>query len=182
MGERGVLSVVDAVGFHGFPGTWDSEAGSWGGWDLHLGEMRQIIDRYNATRRSGLPKPAIPPPGAMTSWNRCAASSALSNSLSRAPTGTVIRILPRMCRTGGAVVRSAPLPPGHCRSCWSSEASGPAIDEEGFPGEGRGATVEPRDRPSSRAGGDHGGMRFSSAAISLKAFSGKAGMSSWSII
>ncbi|MDQ0457844.1 NAD-dependent epimerase/dehydratase family protein [Rhizobium paknamense] len=47
MGERGVLSVVDAVGFHGFPGTWDSEAGSWGGWDLHLGEMRQIIDRYN---------------------------------------------------------------------------------------------------------------------------------------
>ncbi|GLQ55313.1 NAD-dependent epimerase/dehydratase family protein [Devosia nitrariae] len=47
MGNRGLLSVVDAVGFHGFPGTWDSEAGTWGGWDLHLGEMRTILDRYN---------------------------------------------------------------------------------------------------------------------------------------
>ncbi|MGN6549529.1 MAG: SDR family NAD(P)-dependent oxidoreductase [Pararhizobium sp.] len=47
MGERGVLGVVSAVGFHGFPGTWDSERGSWGGWDLHLGEMRTILDRYN---------------------------------------------------------------------------------------------------------------------------------------
>lgn len=48
MGERGVLGVVDAVGFHGFPGTWDSEEGTWGGWDMHLGEMRRILDRYNA--------------------------------------------------------------------------------------------------------------------------------------
>lgn len=48
MGERGVLGVVDAVGFHGFPGTWDSEEGTWGGWDMHLGEMRHILDRYNA--------------------------------------------------------------------------------------------------------------------------------------
>ncbi|TXR47842.1 NAD-dependent epimerase/dehydratase family protein [Phyllobacterium endophyticum] len=47
MGERGVLNVVSAVGFHGFPGTWDSEASTWGGWDLHLGEMRSILDRYN---------------------------------------------------------------------------------------------------------------------------------------
>ncbi|QLF68944.1 NAD-dependent epimerase/dehydratase family protein [Peteryoungia desertarenae] len=47
MGERGVLAVVDAVGFHGFPGTWDSEEASWGGWDLHLGEMRRVLDRYN---------------------------------------------------------------------------------------------------------------------------------------
>ncbi|MCO5733269.1 NAD-dependent epimerase/dehydratase family protein [Rhizobium sp. SSA_523] len=47
MGDRGVLGVVDAVGFHGFPGTWDSEEGSWGGWDMHLGEMRQVIDRHN---------------------------------------------------------------------------------------------------------------------------------------
>ena len=47
MGERGVLGVVDAVGFHGFPGTWDSEEASWGGWDMHIGEMRKILDRYN---------------------------------------------------------------------------------------------------------------------------------------
>jgi CDP-paratose 2-epimerase len=48
MGKRGLLAVVDAVGFHGFPGTWDSEVGTWGGWDLHLGEMRTILDRYNS--------------------------------------------------------------------------------------------------------------------------------------
>jgi CDP-paratose 2-epimerase len=47
MGERGILAECGAVGFHGFPGTWDSEMGSWGGWDLHLGEMRRILDRYN---------------------------------------------------------------------------------------------------------------------------------------
>ena len=47
MGDRGLLSVVDAVGFHGFPGTWDSEEGTWGGWDMHLGEMRRILDRFN---------------------------------------------------------------------------------------------------------------------------------------
>lgn len=47
MGTRGVLGVVDAVGFHGFPGTWDSEEATWGGWDMHLGEMRGILDRYN---------------------------------------------------------------------------------------------------------------------------------------
>lgn len=47
MGERGVLGVVDAVGFHGFPGTWDSEEGAWAGWDVHFGEMRSILDRFN---------------------------------------------------------------------------------------------------------------------------------------
>ncbi len=47
MGERGILAMCGAVGFHGFPGTWDSEKGSWGGWDLHLGEMRSVLDRYN---------------------------------------------------------------------------------------------------------------------------------------
>jgi CDP-paratose 2-epimerase len=47
MGQRGVLDVVSAVGFHGFPGTWDSDAGSWNGWDLHLGELRRLVDGYN---------------------------------------------------------------------------------------------------------------------------------------
>ena len=47
MGQRGLLSRVQAVGFHGFPGTWDSEHGSWSGWDAHLGEMREILDRHN---------------------------------------------------------------------------------------------------------------------------------------
>ena len=51
MGERGVLGVCDVVGFHGFPGTWDSEAASWQGWDMHLGEMRRILDRHNPKAR-----------------------------------------------------------------------------------------------------------------------------------
>jgi len=48
MGQRGVLEHCAAVGFHGFPGTWDSEEGSWSGWDMHLGEMRAILSRYGA--------------------------------------------------------------------------------------------------------------------------------------
>jgi len=47
MGERGVLQTVDAVGFHAFPGTWDSEAGGWLGYDAHLQTMRSVLDRYN---------------------------------------------------------------------------------------------------------------------------------------
>ena len=47
MGERGVLGVVSAVGFHGFPGTWDSELATWQGWVPHLAHMRRILDRYN---------------------------------------------------------------------------------------------------------------------------------------
>lgn len=47
IGRRGVLAKVHAVGFHGFPGTWDSEAGTWAGWAKHLGEMRAVLDRHN---------------------------------------------------------------------------------------------------------------------------------------
>lgn len=47
MGKRGLLQVVSAVGFHGFPGTWDSEEETWNGWGAHLGEMREILDRHN---------------------------------------------------------------------------------------------------------------------------------------
>jgi CDP-paratose 2-epimerase len=46
MGRNGVLSTVSAVGFHGFPGTWDSEAGSWMGYDHHLAELRAVLDRH----------------------------------------------------------------------------------------------------------------------------------------
>jgi CDP-paratose 2-epimerase len=46
-GQRGVLDVVAAVGFHAFPGTWDSEAGGWLGYNAHLETMRTILDRYN---------------------------------------------------------------------------------------------------------------------------------------
>jgi CDP-paratose 2-epimerase len=47
MGERGVLGTVSAVGFHGFPGTWDSETDTWRGYAEHLAEMRSVLNRYN---------------------------------------------------------------------------------------------------------------------------------------
>jgi CDP-paratose 2-epimerase len=46
MGERGVLGVVSAVGLHGFPGTWDSDAGSWIGWRDQIEAARGILDRH----------------------------------------------------------------------------------------------------------------------------------------
>ena len=49
MGQRGLLGVVSAVGFHAFPGTWDSEAGGWLGYDTHLASMRKLLDSYNPT-------------------------------------------------------------------------------------------------------------------------------------
>lgn len=47
MGERGVLGTVSAVGIHGFPGTWDSEEGTWSGWADGLASARRVIGRYN---------------------------------------------------------------------------------------------------------------------------------------
>jgi len=47
MGQRGILGLVDAVGVHGFPGTWDSEAGAWEGWEAQLASAREILDRHN---------------------------------------------------------------------------------------------------------------------------------------
>ena len=49
MGQRGILNVVDVVGVHGFPGTWDSqEGGTWpGGWDEVLAEVRATVHAFN---------------------------------------------------------------------------------------------------------------------------------------
>jgi CDP-paratose 2-epimerase len=52
MGERGLLGVVDAVGVHGFPGTWDSvEGGTWPGWGRMLDDVRNTIAPFNARLR-----------------------------------------------------------------------------------------------------------------------------------
>ncbi len=49
MGQRGLLDVVDAVGIHGFPGTWESQhAGVWRGWAVLASEVRQTIAPFNA--------------------------------------------------------------------------------------------------------------------------------------
>lgn len=47
MGERGVFDNVDVLGLHGFPGTWDSEESTWNGWGSLLGEVRQLLQRFN---------------------------------------------------------------------------------------------------------------------------------------
>ncbi|OWV92806.1 NAD-dependent dehydratase [Rhizobium sp. R72] len=47
MGERGVLNVVAAVGLHGFPGTWESETGTWEGWEARLAQTRRVLGDYN---------------------------------------------------------------------------------------------------------------------------------------
>ena len=47
MGQRGLLAEMAAVGLHGFPGTWDSDEGSWRGWAPLLEESRAVVDRYN---------------------------------------------------------------------------------------------------------------------------------------
>lgn len=51
MGERGLLATVSAVGFHGFPGTWDSETDIWRGYTQHLQDMRSVLDRFNRRAR-----------------------------------------------------------------------------------------------------------------------------------
>jgi CDP-paratose 2-epimerase len=48
MGERGVLGVVSAVGLHGFPGTWDSEARAWVPWAEQLATVRGILARFGS--------------------------------------------------------------------------------------------------------------------------------------
>jgi CDP-paratose 2-epimerase len=48
MGQRGVLGVMDVIGVHGFPGTWDSEdAGIWHGWQTMLDAVRETVRPHN---------------------------------------------------------------------------------------------------------------------------------------
>ncbi len=48
MGERGVLNVVDAVGIHGFPNTWESEhAGIWRGWPDIAAQIAATVEPFN---------------------------------------------------------------------------------------------------------------------------------------
>jgi CDP-paratose 2-epimerase len=41
IGDNGVLAYVDAVGVHGFPGTWSID---WPGWEAELSSLRQCLD------------------------------------------------------------------------------------------------------------------------------------------
>ena len=45
MCERGVLQYIDALGLHGFPGTWEFD---WEGWSAVLARVRRVLDAYKA--------------------------------------------------------------------------------------------------------------------------------------
>lgn len=45
MGDRGVLAHIDAVGIHGFPGTWDFD---WEDWAIQVAKVRSVLADYNA--------------------------------------------------------------------------------------------------------------------------------------
>lgn len=48
MGERGLLGVVDAIGIHGFPDTWESQhAGLWRGWEQMVEGVRATVAPFN---------------------------------------------------------------------------------------------------------------------------------------
>jgi CDP-paratose 2-epimerase len=47
MSDHRVLSAYDAVGIHGFPGTWDGlerPGHPWRGWNAHLDEVQRLLD------------------------------------------------------------------------------------------------------------------------------------------
>jgi len=43
--ERGVMQHVDAVGIHGFPGTWEV---TWDGWDAEIAKVQAVLDRHGS--------------------------------------------------------------------------------------------------------------------------------------
>lgn len=43
MCDRGVLAYIDAVGIHGFPGTWEFD---WQEWPLKVAKVRGVLERY----------------------------------------------------------------------------------------------------------------------------------------
>ncbi len=48
MGQRGILNVIDAIGIHGFPNTWESQYGGiWRGWGAIASEARVVLDEFN---------------------------------------------------------------------------------------------------------------------------------------
>ncbi|MHB0858850.1 MAG: NAD-dependent epimerase/dehydratase family protein [Anaerolineae bacterium] len=43
MCDYGLISLIDAVGIHGFPGTWDYV---WDGWPAQVAKVREALDHY----------------------------------------------------------------------------------------------------------------------------------------
>ncbi|HZT89206.1 MAG TPA: NAD-dependent epimerase/dehydratase family protein [Stellaceae bacterium] len=45
LAKNGVLAYIDAVGVHGFPGTWSID---WAGWDVEIADLRRCLDEIGA--------------------------------------------------------------------------------------------------------------------------------------
>jgi CDP-paratose 2-epimerase len=41
--DRGVVTYIDAIGIHGFPGTWEFD---WQEWPIKVAKVREVLDRY----------------------------------------------------------------------------------------------------------------------------------------
>ncbi len=48
MFERGVMQYIDAVGLHGFPGTWEP---TWGGWSSEIGRVQKVLEQHGSQAR-----------------------------------------------------------------------------------------------------------------------------------
>ncbi len=46
MGERGVLAKLDAIGLHGFPGTWESAESTWQPWPEQVRDVRALLGEF----------------------------------------------------------------------------------------------------------------------------------------
>lgn len=49
MCSRGVIGLIDAIGIHGFPGTWEFELGQWeeGQWEEKVQSVRQVLQKHH---------------------------------------------------------------------------------------------------------------------------------------
>lgn len=48
MYDMGLMDFIDAVGIHGFPGTFDTD---WEGWDKVVHQIQKVIDHYGANQK-----------------------------------------------------------------------------------------------------------------------------------
>ncbi len=44
--ERGALNDIDAIGLHGFPGTWEASGSTWWPWAEQVAATRAVLDRF----------------------------------------------------------------------------------------------------------------------------------------
>ncbi|HEY9892204.1 MAG TPA: GDP-mannose 4,6-dehydratase [Candidatus Sericytochromatia bacterium] len=45
MGDRGLLTYINAIGIHGFPGNWEY---AWEGWNKNIAKVQAVLDQYKS--------------------------------------------------------------------------------------------------------------------------------------